>query len=130
MDFRLPNLGEGIDSATVVTVKVKPGDAVTAGQDLLEVETDKANMPVAAEAAGTVESVSVKPGDKINVGAVLLKFAGKNGSAPLAPRVGSQNAPRAGADNTPPAPRVESPFPPLPASARCLSPCQNKAGPA
>ena len=33
MDFRLPDLGEGIEAATVVAVKVKPGDTVTAGQD-------------------------------------------------------------------------------------------------
>ena len=106
MDFRLPNLGEGIDSATVVTVKVKAGDAVSAGQDLLEVETDKANMPVAAEAAGTVESVAVKSGDKVNVGAVLLKFAGKNGTAKPVPAEAS-----GGRQPTVPPPPAAAPAP-------------------
>ena len=46
MDFRLPALGEGIDSATVVGVLVKAGDTVTAGQNVLAVETDKAAVEV------------------------------------------------------------------------------------
>ena len=65
MDFRLPSLGEGIDSATVTAVLVKPGDAVAAGQGVLSVETDKAAMEVEADAAGTVEEVLVKQGDKL-----------------------------------------------------------------
>ncbi len=75
MDFRLPELGEGIDSATVVTVLVKPGDVVAAGQNVIAVETDKAAMEIAADIAGTVETVLVKPGDKIPVGGVVLKIA-------------------------------------------------------
>jgi pyruvate dehydrogenase E2 component (dihydrolipoamide acetyltransferase) len=76
MDFRLPNLGEGIESATVTRVLVKPGDAVSAGQPVLDVETDKAAMPVEVDAAGTVEQVLVKPGDKLAVGAPILKLNG------------------------------------------------------
>src|SRR5436305_1432293 len=72
MDFRLPALGEGIDSATVVGVRVKPGDAVTAGQEVVDIETDKAAMAVPVEAAGTVEAVLVKPGDKVPVGGALM----------------------------------------------------------
>ncbi len=74
MDFRLPNLGEGIDAATVTAVLVKPGDAIKAGQNVVSVETDKAAVDVPAESDGTVESVLVKAGDKIPAGAVLLKM--------------------------------------------------------
>jgi hypothetical protein len=52
MDFRLPNLGEGIDSATVTAVLVKPGDVVSAGQNVISVETDKAAMEIEADIAG------------------------------------------------------------------------------
>jgi pyruvate dehydrogenase E2 component (dihydrolipoamide acetyltransferase) len=76
MDFRLPSLGEGIDSATVVAVKVKPGDAVSAGQEIAEVETDKANMPVTADVAGTVSSIAIRPGDKLTVGELMLTLSG------------------------------------------------------
>lgn len=72
MDFRLPVLGEGIESATVTDVRVKPGDAVTVGQPVLAIETEKAGVEVPVETAGFVEKVHVKPGDKIPVGAVIL----------------------------------------------------------
>jgi pyruvate dehydrogenase E2 component (dihydrolipoamide acetyltransferase) len=77
MEFRLPALGEGIDSATVTEVLVKPGDAVSAGQPVIAVETDKAAMGVEADVAGTVEAVLVKPGDKLAVGAPVLKLTAK-----------------------------------------------------
>ncbi len=76
MDFRLPNLGEGIDSGTVTAVLVKPGDAVRLGQAVLSIETDKASMDVEADSAGTVEQVLVNRGDKVAVGAPVLRFSG------------------------------------------------------
>ena len=81
MDFRLPNLGEGIDAATVTAVLVKPGDAVSAGQNVVSVETDKAAVDVPAEAAGTVEAVLIKPGDKVPVGGPILKLKAGESSA-------------------------------------------------
>ena len=103
MDFLLPPLGEGIDGATVVGVLVKPGDAVTAGQSVLAVETDKAAVEVPAETAGTVESVAVKSGDKIAVGAVVLRFAGTGAAPKVAPAV-TPAEPAAGAPVPPPPP--------------------------
>ncbi|HYH66014.1 MAG TPA: 2-oxo acid dehydrogenase subunit E2 [Urbifossiella sp.] len=96
MDFRLPSLGEGIDSATVTAVLVKPGDAVAAGQNVISVETDKASMDVEADAAGTVEAVLVKQGDKLTVGAPVLRFAGagaKPAALPSQPPAASRPAP-------------------------------------
>jgi pyruvate dehydrogenase E2 component (dihydrolipoamide acetyltransferase) len=95
MDFRLPALGEGIDAATVVGVRVKPGDAVAAGQDVIDVETDKAAVSVPAESAGTVAEVKVKPGDKVPVGGVLLVLQATGGakpSAPAAPKAAPEQA--------------------------------------
>src|SRR5947209_19166969 len=83
MDFRVPNLGEGIESATVIRVLVTPGAAVSEGQDLVEVETEKANITIPAPAAGTVENIQVKPGDKVNIGSVLMTTTGA--AAPAAP---------------------------------------------
>ncbi|MDY3554178.1 2-oxo acid dehydrogenase subunit E2 [Gemmata sp. JC717] len=81
MDFRLPNLGEGIEGGIVTAVLVKPGDKVAANQPVLSVETDKASMEVNAESDGTVEAVLVKPGDKVQIGAPLLKFGGGGANA-------------------------------------------------
>ena len=117
MDFRLPALGEGIDSATVVNVLVKPGDAVRAGQPVVSVETDKAAVDVEADAAGAVATVHVKPGDKLAVGALILSFTGgSNGKPAAAP------APAAKAESAP-ATKAE------PVSAPAAKPAQAAAGP-
>lgn len=90
MEFRLPALGEGIDAATVVGVLVKPGETVSAGQNVLSVETDKAAVEVPIEDDGTIEEIHVKPGDKIPVGGTILSLkagASKNGdSKPTEPK--------------------------------------------
>src|SRR5947209_5489441 len=116
MDFRLPNLGEGIDAATVTAVLVKPGDAVSAGQNVVSVETDKASVDVPVEAAGTVEQVLVKPGDKVPVGGVLLKVGGadKPLAASQAPPAPAAKPQAAAAPPPPPAPEpTEGSRPPL-----------------
>ncbi len=76
VEFKLPNLGEGIESGTVSRVLVKAGDAVAAEQNVLVIETDKAAMDVPIDIAGTVESVAVKPGDKLAVGALVMTING------------------------------------------------------
>ena len=102
MDFRLPDLGEGIDSATVTSVMVKPGDAITAGQNVIAVETDKASMEIPCDVAGTVELVKVKSGDKIPAGAVLLTLGASTSESPVAKppepdRLAATRSPRSGA---------------------------------
>ena len=109
-DLKLPDLGEGIDSATVVAVRVKPGDAVAAGQDLLDVETDKASMSVPSEAAGVIGEIKVKAGDKVMVGGVLLTFSSNGEAKPVGRETKSSAAPIAKAPPAVPAP------PPPPAS--------------
>src|SRR5439155_3336073 len=85
VEFNLPNLGEGIAAATVTAVLVKPGDRVTAGQNLLTVETDKAAVDVPSESEGTVEAVLVKPGDKVAVGRPVLTLMASGRRAPAGP---------------------------------------------
>ncbi|BDP40386.1 acetyltransferase component of pyruvate dehydrogenase complex [Deinococcus aetherius] len=89
----LPDVGDNIEQGTVVTVLVRPGDTITEGQPVIEIETDKAVVEVPASAAGTVEDVRVKVGDSLSVGGVILTLTG--GGAPSAP---SQPAP--GQDST------------------------------
>src|SRR5262245_58469497 len=72
MEFRVPPLGEGIDSATVVRVLVAEGAAVNQGQEIVEVETEKSTFPIPAPAAGTVEKIRVQPADKITADTVLM----------------------------------------------------------
>lgn len=67
----MPQLGESIAEATIVSYLVKPGDVVEADQDVIEVETNKASMTVAATARGTIEQFTAKIGESYAVGTVL-----------------------------------------------------------
>ena len=74
MDVKLPNLGEGADSGTVVGILVKPGAQVKKGQSIIELETGKAVAPIPSPVAGTVTNIRVKEGDKLAVGGVILSL--------------------------------------------------------
>lgn len=84
MDVKLPPLGEGADSGTVVNILVKEGDQVSKGQTIIELETGKAVTPISSSAAGQVTKIIVKEGQKISVGASILSLAGGAAEAPAA----------------------------------------------
>jgi len=67
----MPQLGESIAEATIVSFLVKPGDTVEADQDIIEVETNKANMNVASPCRGRIEKYIVQLNESYPVGAVL-----------------------------------------------------------
>ncbi len=75
MDYKLPELGEGIDSATVVKVLIQPGDTVNIDQAILEIETNKAVIELPSEASGTVDELQVSDGDEIKTGQVLFTYS-------------------------------------------------------
>ena len=65
--FLLPDLGEGLAEAELITWKVKAGDTVKESQTLAEMQTDKALVEVPSPWAGTVTEICGKPGDIIKV---------------------------------------------------------------
>jgi pyruvate/2-oxoglutarate dehydrogenase complex dihydrolipoamide acyltransferase (E2) component len=67
----MPQLGESIAEATVVNLLVSPGQTVEAGQDLIEVETNKATMNVASPCPGKIDRFLVKVNESYPVGATL-----------------------------------------------------------
>ncbi len=81
MDVKLPNLGEGADTGTVVGILVKPGAQIKKGQNIIELETGKAVAPIPSPAAGTVTNIRVKEGDKLSVGGVILSLDEAAGGA-------------------------------------------------
>ncbi|MGA2139119.1 MAG: 2-oxo acid dehydrogenase subunit E2 [Verrucomicrobiia bacterium] len=94
MDIRLPRLGEGAESGTVVSVFVRPGDQIKEGQTIVELENEKAVAPIPASAAGRVAKVYVKEGDKISVGQPILALTNDSAvaatSATDTPREGTR----------------------------------------
>lgn len=76
-EFRLPELGENIDSGTVTKVLVAVGDEIAAEQPVIELETDKAVVEVPAPVSGRVAAVHVKEGGELHVGEVIVVIEDK-----------------------------------------------------
>jgi pyruvate dehydrogenase E2 component (dihydrolipoamide acetyltransferase) len=83
MDLKLPPLGEGVDSGSVVNILVKEGETIAKGQGVIELETGKAVAPVPSSFAGKVTKILVTIGEKISVGRPILSL--ETGAAPAAP---------------------------------------------
>ena len=73
--FFLPDIGEGLQEAEIVTWHVGVGDHVVADQPLLSVETDKAVVEIPSPVSGHIAALHGAPGDIVDVGAPLVDFA-------------------------------------------------------
>ncbi len=82
-DFLLPLLGEGVESGDVLEILVEVGDTITNGQDVIELETDKATVFVSSDVAGVIKSINCSEGDTIKVGQSVMTVEASS-SAPAA----------------------------------------------
>ncbi len=73
-ELKLPELGEGIESGTVITIMVRVGDTVKMEQSLLEVETDKVVVEVPCDAEGVITEILVNTGDQVSRGMPILRL--------------------------------------------------------
>ena len=73
--FVLPDLGEGLEEAEIVTWYVNEGDHVVTDQPLLSVETDKAVVDIPSPSGGRIARLFGNKGDIVKVGAPLVEFA-------------------------------------------------------
>ena len=86
LEFRFPDVGEGIAQGEIVRWLVAQGDRVRADQPLVEVETDKAVVEIPAPRAGTILRLPVAAGETIQVGEILAVIGEADGSeASVAP---------------------------------------------
>src|SRR5580704_1832658 len=107
MDIKLPRLGEGAESGTVVSVFVKPGDQVKEGQTIVELENEKAVAPIPASASGRVAKLYVKEGDKISVGQPILALSDDGAATPAAAPASAPVAARLGSPQTAPVSQLQ-----------------------
>jgi len=80
LDFRLPEIGEGVMEGEIVEWLISVGEQVVPDQAILSVLTDKATMEITASFTGTIQSLTGEPGDVVDVGSVLLTYS-ENGVA-------------------------------------------------
>jgi pyruvate/2-oxoglutarate dehydrogenase complex dihydrolipoamide acyltransferase (E2) component len=71
LDFRLPDVGEGIATAEIIAWQVSEGDQVSEHQELVEIQTDKATVVIPCPATGVITRLCGEVGDTIDVGTVL-----------------------------------------------------------
>ena len=83
-EFKLPELGENIESGDLVRLLIKPGATIAEGQTVMELETDKAVVEVPSSVTGTIGEVRVKEGDKVRVGEVIFTVEQAAGQAKAA----------------------------------------------
>jgi pyruvate dehydrogenase E2 component (dihydrolipoamide acetyltransferase) len=74
IEVKLPELGDGIDSADVLEVLVREGDTISKDQGIVEVETDKATVQVPSSHAGVVDKILVSSGDRVTIGQALVSL--------------------------------------------------------
>jgi pyruvate/2-oxoglutarate dehydrogenase complex dihydrolipoamide acyltransferase (E2) component len=98
IEFRLPDVGEGIATAEIIAWQVAEGDRVSEHQDLVEIQTDKATVVIPCPADGVITRLCGEPGDTLDVGSVLAVIeadaASANGGS-AAPAGASAATPRA-----------------------------------
>jgi len=93
-EIHVPELGESVADATVGRWLKQEGDAVTSGDALVELETDKINFEVEAEQDGVLESISKGEGETVNVGEVIGTIGEGNGAG-AAPAEEQEEQPQA-----------------------------------
>ncbi len=112
IEVKVPDIGD-FKNVPIVEILVKPGDAVTAEQPLLTLESDKATLDVPAPASGVIGEVIAKVGDKVSMGSALLTLDEPDAAAPAPP----------------PAPPPAAPAPP-PAAPIAPAPLEAASAPA
>ncbi len=82
-EFPLPDVGEGLTEAEIVSWKVQPGDSVTVNQVLVEIETAKSLVELPSPFAGTVTALLADEGATIEVGTPIIRVDSTGGSIEL-----------------------------------------------
>ncbi len=127
MELKLPVLGENIAQGTVTKILVAAGDSIKKGQNILELETDKAVLEVPAPQEGTIGKILIKVGDTVKVGAPVFELTGAASAAPAKPAAqekpqASVATPAPAAAPTPVAAQASVPAPAAPIPVRANVP--------
>ncbi len=84
-EYKLPDVGEGLTEAEIVTWKVKVGDVIKVNDIVVEIETAKSLVELPSPYAGTIQALLVPEGETVAVGTPIIRIG--DGAAPEAPVV-------------------------------------------
>jgi 2-oxoisovalerate dehydrogenase E2 component (dihydrolipoyl transacylase) len=91
-EFLLPDVGEGLTEAEIVSWKVKTGDVVEVNQVLVEIETAKSLVELPSPFAGTVSAILVAEGDTVDVGTPIITVGTSSAKAPVQPKAPAEES--------------------------------------
>ncbi len=81
----MPRLSDSMEEGTILQWLKQVGDEVAVGDELVEIETDKANMAYESDVAGTLEELVAQEGETLPIGAVIARIGSENGAVDQAP---------------------------------------------
>ncbi|GKV68715.1 dihydrolipoyllysine-residue succinyltransferase component of 2-oxoglutarate dehydrogenase complex [Sporosarcina sp. NCCP-2716] len=102
-EIRVPELAESITEGTIAKWLKQPGDTVDKGEFIVELETDKVNVEVISEEAGTVQQLMAEEGDTVEVGQVIAVVGAGSGAPAQQPSASAEPAPQQPAQASEPA---------------------------
>jgi 2-oxoglutarate dehydrogenase E2 component (dihydrolipoamide succinyltransferase) len=95
VEIKVPEMGESVFEATISNWIKSEGEQVSAGEPVVELETDKVNLEVGAPSAGILEKIERQVGDNVVVGDVLALIAPGDGQAKAPPEAPAKPEPEA-----------------------------------
>jgi pyruvate dehydrogenase E2 component (dihydrolipoamide acetyltransferase) len=119
-DIVMPRLSDSMEEGTIVKWLVSEGTSVSRGDEIAEIETDKATMTYEADSDGVISLVAAE-GDTLPIGSVIARLNGAGGAPAEEPDEAPAAPPEAEEDSAPPAEApaapTEAPAAPVPASS-------------
>ena len=106
-EYKLPDVGEGLTEAEIVTWKVKVGDTIKVNDVVVEIETAKSLVELPSPYAGTVQELLVPEGETVAVGTPIIRIGEGAAAAPAEPAPSAPVAQEPGMTGSP-APHVVS----------------------
>ncbi|MDE2721789.1 MAG: 2-oxo acid dehydrogenase subunit E2 [Gemmatimonadota bacterium] len=113
-EFKLPDLGEGVEAGDVVSVLVAEGDTIEIDQSVVELETDKALVEVPSSVAGTITKIHISAGDRVPVGSLLISVEEGEQQVTADPEPEAEAPAPAPEEKPEPTARAPEPTPPAP----------------
>ncbi|MCY3869530.1 MAG: 2-oxo acid dehydrogenase subunit E2 [Gemmatimonadetes bacterium] len=123
-EFKLPDLGEGVEAGDVVSVLVAEGDTIEVDQSVVELETDKALVEVPSSVAGTITKIHISAGDRVPVGSLLISVEEGEQQVTATPEPEAEAPTPAPEEKPEPTPVAEAPEP-TPSAPRPPAPTSN-----
>src|SRR3954447_3659343 len=103
----MPRLSDSMEEGTILRWMKQVGDEVAVGEEIVEIETDKANMAYESDLAGTLTEILAKEGETLPIGEPIARIGDSASEAVEAPAAQVAAPAEPAAEQSPPQPAAE-----------------------